>query len=149
MKNQSGFTLIELLVVIAIIGILARLGISSFTVYKTDAAYANCQRALQDLRNSASLGTLDADNLPAAVPLFSQNSPGPITNASAQSFLTGFKLSNNMKLDVSYDPSCNSNACVSGFAQLKHCSGKKYIQWLLYGDGSYETIPDIDGAGCA
>jgi prepilin-type N-terminal cleavage/methylation domain-containing protein len=149
MKKQIGFTLIELLVVIAIIGILGKLGITSFTVYKSNAAYANIERAMHEVANAASAGTLDVDNLPSAVSLTTQNTPGGLTSAAAQNFLVGFKLSQSMKLSVSYDPSCSSNSCVSGFAQINHCSGKQYMQYLLYGDGSYETISNIDGAGCA
>lgn len=148
MKQQSGFTLIELLVVVAIIGILSQLGLTSFYVYRADAAYANVKRAIHEVNNAASAGVLDADHLPAAVPLTTQTAPGPLTDANAQSYLLGYSLSPKMKLQVSYDPSCTSTACVSGFVQVNHCSGKKYIQFLQFGDGSTETIEDIAGAGC-
>lgn len=148
MNTQRGFTLVELIVVVAIIGILAKLGITSFTVYRSDAAYANVQRTMRDLQLAASAGTLDIDHLPGAVALTTQNTAGAITNPAASAFLVGFKLPSNMKLQVSYDPACVGNACVSGWAQVNHCSGKQYMQWLLYGDGSYDTIGNIDGAGC-
>lgn len=148
MRNNKGFTLIELLVVVAIIGILGKLGMTAFMVYRSDAAYSNVQRTIRDVHIAAQAGTLDIDNLPAAVPLVSQSTGGPMADAQANSFLLGFQLPPRMTIQVSYNPACVTSACLSGWAQLNHCSGQKYIQWLLYGDGSYDTIEDIAGAGC-
>jgi prepilin-type N-terminal cleavage/methylation domain-containing protein len=149
MKSQKGFTLIELLTVVAIIGILAKISINSVVLYKSNAAYAVVQQTVHDVHGSAQLGTLDIDNLPAAVPLTSQSVAGPVSNPLAREYLKGFIVPSNTKLSVSYDPTCTLVSCVSGFAEVKHCNGKKYVQWLQYGDGSYLRVEDIAGAGCS
>lgn len=148
MSTQRGFTLIELLVVVAIIGVLGALGITSFSVYRSDAAYANVQRSVRDLHIAAQAGTLDSENLPPLVALVSQDTQGPMVDAGAREFLVGFQVSPRTKVQVSYDPNCATNACLSGWAQVNHCNGQQYMQWLLYGDGSYDTIENIAGVGC-
>ena len=147
-RSERGFTLIELLTVVAIIGVLANLSLSSVIIYRAKAAYSNCQRSVRDLRLAAQAGTSDPDNPPAAVPLYSQNTPGPIANAAAANFLVGMQVSKNMKVRVSYDPSCTVVGCVSGWAEIKHCQGREYIEWFQYGDGSEEVVEKIAGAGC-
>ena len=149
MRSQKAFTLIELLTVVAIIGILGKLSMSSFYVYRSDAAYSNVQRTLRDMQIAAQAGTLDIDNPPATVPLVSQVDQGPLNDAAARNFLVGFQLPPNMRIQVSYDPVCQTPDCVSGWAQLNHCNATKYVQWLMYGDGSFDTITDIEGAGCS
>lgn len=147
MKSQRGFTLIELLTVCAIIGILAKISIAAVVVYKANAAYSNVQKAIHDVRVAAEAGTVDPDNLPAAVPLTTQNVPGAVSNPLARNYLIGLQIPINTSISVSYDPAC-VGGCVSGFAEIKHCMGKKYMQWIKYGDGSDLVIEDIAGSGC-
>ena len=147
MRSQRGFTLIELLTVCAIIGILAKISITAIIVYKANAAYSNVQKAVHDVRLAAEAGTLDSDNLPAAVPLTTQQVPGSVANPLARSYLIGMQIPINTSVAVSYDPTCQVGACVSGFAEVRHRAGRKYIQWMRFGDGSDLLVEDIAGAG--
>lgn len=148
-RSQAGFTLIELLTVIATVMVLAALSISAFSVYRSSAAYAGVATTLRNAVNAASASTINPEELPAAVGLLSQTSPGQMTDARARAFLTSFQLGKNMKIQVSYDPTCTSAACTESFVQVNHCSGKAYQQWMRFGDGSDVLVESIPGAGCA
>lgn len=148
MRSERGFTLVELLTIVAIIGVLANLSVNSFIVYRSKAAYSNCQKTVRDVRMSAELGTSDPDNPPGAVALYTQNTPGPITGVAASNYLRGMAVPKNMKVRVSYDPTCVVGGCVSSWAELKHCQGTEYIQWIRFGDGTDQLIENIAGTGC-
>ena len=148
-RSQSGFTLIELLTVIATIMVLAALSISSFSVYRSNAAYAGVATTLRNAVNAASASTINPESLPPAVALTSQTVQGPMTDASARAFLTSFQIGKNMKIQVSYDPTCTTAACTESFVQINHCSGKAYQQWMRFGDGTDVLVESIPGAGCA
>ena len=148
MGNQRGFTLIELLTVVAIIGVLGSIALTNFYIYRHKAAYGVIQSAVKNVQLAAESGTSDPDRLPAAVPLTAQTTPGLLSSALASQFLPGMMLPKNIKFQVSWDPSCITSACVAGFAQLNHCSGLEYLQWLKYGDGTDLILENIPGSGC-
>ncbi len=147
MKQEQGFTLIELLTVIGIIGILASLGITSFSYYKASAAFASAEQTLHDARNAIEAAVVDQDNLPASVPLTNQKGQGQIQDATAAAYLPGLMLPRNLDFNVSYDNTCSNAACTKDFIQVRHCSGEKYIRWLRYGDG-VEVKLEPSGSGC-
>ena len=147
MKRQKGFTLIELLVTIALIGVLAKLGISAFAIYRASAAYASASTTLRHAREASEAGTVDESNLPVAFALTSQAVAGPLAGAPAQ-FMPGLQLPNNLKFQVSYDPTCQVGGCVARFAQANHCFGKEYVQWFRFGDGTDALMEHVAGVGC-
>ncbi|MCO6430617.1 MAG: pilin [Deltaproteobacteria bacterium] len=148
MRSQRGFTLIELLTVVAIIGVLGAIALTNFHIYRHKAAYSVLQSTVSNVQLAAEGALSHPDHLPAAVPLTSQSTSGAISNALAAAFLPGMMLPKNVKFQVSYDPACITAACVSGWAQLNHCAGKEYLQWLKYGDGTDLVLENIPGAGC-
>src|SRR6185312_14975701 len=83
-RNQSGFTLIELLVVIAIISVLCYLGVTSFWVYRSDAAYSTAQQVMYNSRISMAAGE-NGDVTPPPVS-FVQKAQGPIQDAAGKQF---------------------------------------------------------------
>lgn len=148
MRNQRAFTIIELLVVIAIIGILARLAITAFSLYRASAAYASAESTLRFARTAAEAGTSDEGDLPAPVAGYVQSSAGILSNAAAADYMPGLIMPPDSKIQLSYDPSCIAGGCVQGWAQVNHCSGEKYAAWFRFGDGTDLLLQNIVGAGC-
>lgn len=148
MVSQRGFTLIELLVIVSIIGLLAMLGITSFGVYRSDAAYSVASRTLRDARTTveASLNNIDTARL--AVNFYQQGHPGPIADAAAAALMPGMMIPRNIKLTASHDPDCDHAGCQAEFLQVNHCLGKKYIAWSRFGDGLEFMQEHIEGVGC-
>lgn len=149
MCAQKGFTLIELLVIISIIGLLAFLGLTSFTVYRSDAAYSVAVRTLRDARTAieASLNNVDTDR--AAVNFYVQTQAGPIPDASASALLPAMMVPRNVKFLVSHDPECNHAGCQSEFIQVNHCFAKTYTSWIRFGDGLEFLQENVLGGGCS
>ncbi len=149
MCAQKGFTLIELLVIISIIGLLALLGMTSFTVYRSDAAYSVATRTLRDARTAveASLNNVDAEK--AAVNFYVQTQSGPIPDASAALLLPAMMVPRNVKFLASYDPDCDHAGCQSEFLQVNHCFAKTYISWVRFGDGAEFLQENVLGGGCS
>ncbi len=147
MRRDSGFTLLELLVVMTMIGILSYLGLTSFYVYKSDAAYSVAESVLRNARVAVEASLNDIDNPPAAVDLV-QTASGKITNQSASQYLPGMQLPKNIKITVVYDPSCAEAGCQSDFLEVRHCLGKEYLQWVRFGDGTEAQLNHLAGVGC-
>lgn len=148
MRSEGAFTLIELLTVIGTIGLLAALGLTSFNVYKANAAYASVETTMINARNAVEAGISDPDNLPPAVALVSQKAQGSIQDNAAANFLPGMMLPSKMKFQASYDPTCVDAACQSEFLEAKHCWGKEYMRWVRFGDGVEMYLDHISGIGC-
>jgi general secretion pathway protein G len=62
--TNSGFTLLELLVVVALIGILATIGISSFTGFRENAKAARCMSDLKELEREITAYALEKGTFP-------------------------------------------------------------------------------------
>lgn len=144
---ELGFTLIELLVVISIIGILAYLGLTSFYVYRSDAAYSVINTTFRNARTSGEASLNDLDN-PPVLTNASQAAQGPITDPSAQTYLPGMQLPRNVTMQVRYNPACVAAGCEAEFLEFKHCVGNEYLQWIRLGDGTELHLDHLAGAGC-
>lgn len=146
--REAGFTLIELLVVFIVIGVLAATSIASFGVYRAKAAYASAEETMSFARRTVE-ASLTRDVQPAAVALYAQTSPGPVADPTAADYLLGMQLGPELKLRVSYDPSCGNGSCQSDFLQVNHCKGEEFIRWIRFGDGVETLLENVSGAGCA
>lgn len=148
-RKQAGFTLIELLTVIATIGVLSILAMSGFSVYRHKAAYAVATSTYKSARNALEASISDTNNLPAAVaPAVTLNTAGPVTVARAKDVMIGMQLPKNLKMLVSYDPTCIDGTCIEAFLSARHCLGKEYLYWFRRGDGIESLVENIAGAGC-
>lgn len=147
-SREAGFTLIELLVVFIVVGVLAATSIASFGVYRAKAAYASAEATLSFARRTVE-ASLTRDTRPAAVPLYVQDTPGSVFDAAAADYLLGMQLGPEIKLQVSYDPSCADGSCQSDFLQVNHCRGQEFIRWIRFGDGVETLLENISGVGCA
>ncbi len=144
--QQRGFTLIELLTVIGILGVLASLAITSFSMYRANAAYSVVQRTLQDARAGVESSLTNPDSLPPAVAVVNQQAPGALADASARTFLPATQIPRNISFTVSFDPGCQGGGCQSAFLEARHLYGKRYQQWVRFGDGLYVPV-EVAGDG--
>lgn len=147
-SSERGFTLIELLTIIGIIGILSLLGMSSFKVYRADAAYSVAESTLRNARSAVEASVNNVDNPPPAVALTTQQSAGPISDANARAFLPALQLPKNVRFQVSYDPTCVSGACQSELVEVSHCFANEYTRWIRFGDGVDLLLEHVAGGGC-
>lgn len=145
---EKGFTLIELLVVTSIIGVLASLAISSYQIYKSNAAYGVSEKTLRDARTAFEGGITGTESDPAAVPLYAQNTAGSVTNANAAALLPGMQIPRNTKLQVYFDPTCTNAACEQGRLQVDHCHALDATRWTVFGDGVEIELDRIAGSNC-
>lgn len=143
---QCGFTLIELLVVIGILGVLASLGLQSFSVYRANAAFATTQRTVSDARTDAEGSLANPDILVASVASTTQKEPGPLADAAARAFLPATTVPRNIALTVSFDSGCLEAGCQSAQIQARHLYGRRYTQWTRFGDGVW-TVIELPGDG--
>ncbi len=139
-QSQAGFTLIELLTVVGIIGILASLSLTSFMLYRANAAFAVVQRTLQDSRVGVESTLTNPENVPPAVALVNQQVPGSLVDGTARTFLPAIQIPRNISYSVSFDPGCQTGGCQSAFIEARHRYGKRYQQWIRFGDGLYIPV---------
>ena len=147
--SEQGFTLIELLTVIGILGVVEALGLTSFYVYKSDAAYAVSARLIQDSVQAVEASMSLPDQVFPSVAAYSQATQGVIADPSAATVLTGVMVPRKMKLQFSFDPTCLSSACVAASLQANHCQAIDFPRWFRYGDGVDIRLEHISGVGCS
>ncbi len=99
--KSSGFTLIELLVVVAILGIIAAIGITSFSGYVAGAKRKSAENVMQQI----ALGQTEhySDN---GFYYFSNCPPSPTTSTQIETNLLGG--SDNITAEMGYDI-CTAN----------------------------------------
>jgi prepilin-type N-terminal cleavage/methylation domain-containing protein len=147
MRAQHGFTLLELLTVIATIGILSAIALSGMKVYRSNAAYSVAQKTIHDARTSLEAG-VTAETPPGAVPAFSQNTQGAIGDAAASTLMPGMQVPKNVKLQATYDPTCNDGSCFSEMLQVDHCLSENFVRWTRLGNGVEFEFPNQAGGNC-
>lgn len=148
MRSEKGFTLIELLTIIVILGILAALGIQSFSVYKAGAAYGVANKTLRDARTVLEASIANYDDPPGAVTLVSQSTPGRLTDGAAQALLPEMMLPKDVTFRVEFDPSCLDSSCQQQMMQVNHCLGEEFVRFIRFGDGLDVLMEHQAGAGC-
>lgn len=147
--NERGFTIIELLTVVGIIGVVSALGLTSFYVYKSDAAYASAARLVQDSITAVEVALSMPDQTLGAVPDYVQTEQGQVSDPAAKALLEGIVVPRKMKLQFSYDPTCESGACVLASVQANHCQAEDSPRWIRYGDGVDVRLEHIAGTSCS
>lgn len=148
MRPERGFTLIELLTVVGIISVLAYLGITSFYVYRSDAAYAVVAETVAQSVNALEAGAANPDEVLPSVTGFTQNSQGSLTNVDAAKVLPGLRVPRRSKLSFDFDPTCNTAACEQAAIEVRHCMGQDYVRFVRYGDGVDVRLEHLAGVGC-
>ena len=146
-RNEEGFTLIELLTVIGILGILAWLSINSYHTYISSAGYAVAKESLKQAQTALEASFVVPDAVYPNVN-FSQNSQGPLTDASAAAVYPEFQVPRKVGVTLFHDGSCVVASCLAEQIEVRHCRGDKYLYWSRWGDGTEALVEDIPGNGC-
>ena len=146
--NEKGFTLIELLTVVVLIGILAGLGIASFSVYKRTASYGVATKTLHDARTVLEASVSNYDSPPGSVPLTSQTSQGRLSDPSAYALLPQMQLPKDVKFQVEYNSACADDTCSEVLIQVDPCKGDEFVRYTRFGDGLELQEEHQTGGGC-
>lgn len=147
MNREKGFTLIELMVVVFIIGIILQMATAAYNTYKTTANYSVISQGMSDAKKSIA-ARISSSGAPSEGVEYSQTGGGKLLNGAARDLMPAFMLSSQVKMDLSYDPTCESAGCEKTSVQLRHCKGVSYITWMQLGDGTEVTQEKIPGKGC-
>ena len=125
LMKRSGFTLIELLVVVAIIGILAAVGVNTFTGFQEKAKIAANKANFNNINKALVLEFMKCE-LDSSELIFNNhscsNSNAPSTN------LIGNYITNNLKIKNPYGTSSavSSNPCNQGTVSISTPSKGNY-----------------------
>jgi len=146
-RSQKGFTLIELLTVMTLVSVLSGMMVHTFKQVKNIAAYAVVNQTMHDSQTALSAALVEDIDHQTSLVLTSQNIPGPLTDALANSLFPGFILPRDSKISVSYNPDCLFAGCTAQFIEIRHCRGIKYKNWLRLGDGTEITLEGATPVG--
>ena len=122
--NNKGFTLIELLVVVAIIGILAAVGVNTFSGFQEKAKIAANKANFNNINKALVLEFMKCE-LDSSELIFNNHSCG---NSNAPSTnLIGNYITNTLKIKNPYGSSLiNSNPCNQGTVSVSTPSKGNY-----------------------
>jgi prepilin-type N-terminal cleavage/methylation domain-containing protein len=148
LNSQKGFTLIELLTVVVTIGVLASLSMGVFHSMRTTAAHGASVQAVMNARTALESSLTNPDLVVPSVD-YEQNTPGPITDASAALLFPGFQNSSSMLFYINHDPTCEDETCEAEVVTISHCKAEEHAAFYRYGDGVEVILEHLPGGGCA
>lgn len=137
-SNQDGFTLVELLAVIGTIGILAVMGMLSFSEYKKDAEYARAELTLRAAITALTLAELEVPDTFTLASTLSPYDGSPLTGSMATMF-PGLTLPSQVRIGATW------NACPTVTQKIViaiPCRGDRYTYYVQDCDGSGQMVRD-------
>ena len=133
MNKKTGFTLVEILVVVTIIGMLAAIGVASYTTFTKNARNARRKADLEQIRAAIELYRSNNNTYPTSLTV-NCSSVGGITDGSGNTYMSQLPL----------DPKCNT------YSYYYTASASDYTLGT-YLEGSTTTCaspPSCSGASC-
>ncbi len=127
-RCECAFTLVELLVVIALLGVLSRLSVSLYRVYKEKAYNSMADHMMRQAQHALEAGRTDGVLLnPPGWRFVQVTTPGPMQNAATKAFLPGLVNPKNMVVWVERNGFCEMGQagewCITDWIDSIHCKG--------------------------
>ena len=155
MREEKGFTLLELLVSIGIIGLLASMGVMSYSEYRSRAADASVDSVMHNAWVALTAGQTSLDG--SAPDWFWAwiDPSGTMQGWRINEFLPGFKTGPKDRVSIWYDQFCESGAwcppgvmcCVVASAHVWHCDSNITRSRMRWNDGTTMEF-EWPGWGC-
>ena len=147
-RSERGFSLIELLTVVVIIGVLAKMSLSAFTVYKGKAEFSKAASLYTNARTSATAGEEDLGDAYSMSFTESTSSGAPLAG-SLSSFFPNITMAKDVVLGASISPCAGAGLDPNLIISVKPCRGNgKHIEYVRFCDGSDSTDFSSAGNGC-
>jgi hypothetical protein len=138
----------QLVLVMALLGIIVINAITTFNTYREMAANTLALHTLKNSEDILKTSLMEHGGINTYLAPTSQKTAGPLTDPAARALLPGFRVPDNTKVTVYFDPKCNSIGCTSEFLQVNHCTGHRLAFWERYGDGSEIELSSLIGPEC-
>ena len=147
-KNERGFTLVELLTVVAILGVLAKLALTSFIIYKSKAEFAKAESLYQNARTAAEAG--EADQGPAFAMAFTESlDTGAPLAGDLRDFFPQVNMPKDVILGASVAPCAGAGLDPYIVISVKACKGEeKHIEYVRFCNGMDSADFNAAGTGC-
>jgi len=147
-RSERGFTLVELLTVVAILGVLAKLALSAFSVYRGKAEFSKAASLYTDARTASAAGEEDLGASYSMAFTESTSSGSPLAGSLA-SFFPNITMAKDVVLGASVSPCSSSTMDPNIIISVKPCRGDgKHIEYIRFCDGSDSTDFTSAGNGC-
>ena len=145
-EGEKGFSLIELLVVIATLSALLGITLTSFWIYKEEAAYRVAEQTLRNARTAFELGDSEVpDGFAFGA---TQNAGGSVSGDLAE-IMPGMNVPNNVILEATYNNCVDGSGPMdlNGLLTVYPCLANKYTQWTRFCGGLEILQTELPG-GC-
>lgn len=146
-NSQRGFTIVELITASLTLGVLAAVSIQNFSGIKDQALYSVVTQTMANA-NKATAAALADTELEFPDINYTQNTQGLLSDADAKAILPGFTLSQNVKIYLSYDSTCEDDSCSALAITVRHCGGKQFATYSVNGYGEEVLVDRMPGYGC-
>jgi prepilin-type N-terminal cleavage/methylation domain-containing protein len=147
-RSERGFSMVELLTVVAIIGILAKMSLSAFAVYRGKAEFSKAASLYTNARTAATAGEEDLGSGYSMAFTESTNSGSPLAGSLA-AFFPNISMTKDVILGASVSPCGGATMDPNLIISVKPCRGDgKHIEYIRFCDGTDTTDFSSAGNGC-
>jgi len=147
-RSERGFSMVELLTVVAIVGVLAKLALNGYSVYKGKAEFSKAASLYSNARTASVAGEEDLGDLFSMAFTESNNSGTPLAGSLA-TFFPNITMAKDVVLGASVNPCLGAGIDPNVVISVKPCKGDgKHIEYIRFCDGSDSVDFSSAGNGC-
>jgi prepilin-type N-terminal cleavage/methylation domain-containing protein len=147
-RSEKGFTMVELLTVVAIIGIVAKLSLTSFTIYKGKAEFSKAASLYTNARTAATAGEEDLGSAFSMSFTESTSTGAPLAGTLA-TFFPNMTMAKDVILGASVSPCAGAGMDPNLVISVKPCRGDgKHIEYIRFCNGLDSLDFTSAGNGC-